>query len=248
MIKFFRKIRQNMIKENKVSKYMLYAIGEIVLVVIGILIALQVNNWNENRISRTKEKLVLKELNAEFKTNKAQLDSVLYIHKRSLKAVQNIMTMFPINDLKTIHIDSLSKNIYYSGWTYTFNPSQGITNSLLNSSSFDLISNDTLRNLLIRWNDVVTDYQEEEIRAFNNYNNHLKPYEKKHMIYHDDYKQWLNDPRLDLAFLKTIEFENYVRDRYNDLNQIVNNGAGEIEMVTNTIDKIIALSKPKDND
>ena len=46
MIKFFRKIRKNMIKENKVSKYMLYAIGEIILVVIGILIALQINNWN----------------------------------------------------------------------------------------------------------------------------------------------------------------------------------------------------------
>jgi hypothetical protein len=68
------------------------------------------------------------------------------------------------------------------------------------------------------------------------------------MIFHEDYKQWLNDPRLDLGFLKTIEFENYVRDRYNDINDIVNNGAGEIEMVTNTIDKIIALSKPKDND
>ena len=58
----------------------------------------------------------------------------------------------------------------------------------------------------------------------------------------------LNDPRLNLEFLKTIEFENYVRDRYNDVNDIVNNGASEIEMVTNTIDKIIALSKPKDND
>jgi hypothetical protein len=49
MIKFFRKIRQNMIKENKISKYMLYAIGEIILVVIGILIALSINNWNTNK-------------------------------------------------------------------------------------------------------------------------------------------------------------------------------------------------------
>ena len=49
MIKFFRHIRQNLIMENKTSKYLKYAIGEIILVVIGILIALQVNNWNENR-------------------------------------------------------------------------------------------------------------------------------------------------------------------------------------------------------
>ena len=62
MIKFFRKIRQNMIKENKVSKYLLYAIGEIVLVVIGILIALSINNWNENRKERQVELKILKEI------------------------------------------------------------------------------------------------------------------------------------------------------------------------------------------
>jgi len=54
MIKFFRKIRQNLLMENKTGKYFKYAIGEIILVVIGILIALQINNWNENR---KKEKL-----------------------------------------------------------------------------------------------------------------------------------------------------------------------------------------------
>jgi len=48
MIKFFRKIRQNLLRENKTRKYYKYAIGEITLVVIGILIALQINNWNEN--------------------------------------------------------------------------------------------------------------------------------------------------------------------------------------------------------
>ena len=52
MIKFFRKIRQKMLSENKFSKYLIYSIGEIVLVVIGILIALQINNWNEERIKK----------------------------------------------------------------------------------------------------------------------------------------------------------------------------------------------------
>ncbi|MEH6514960.1 MAG: hypothetical protein V7670_17480 [Maribacter arcticus] len=49
MINFFRKIRQRLLTENKFSKYMLYAIGEVILVMIGILLALQVNNWNETR-------------------------------------------------------------------------------------------------------------------------------------------------------------------------------------------------------
>ena len=47
MIKFFKKIRQKLLSENQFSKYLIYAVGEIILVVIGILIALQINNWNE---------------------------------------------------------------------------------------------------------------------------------------------------------------------------------------------------------
>lgn len=62
MIKFFRHIRQRMIKENKISKYILYAIGEIVLVVIGILIALQINNWNEGRKDKDLVRTRLSEL------------------------------------------------------------------------------------------------------------------------------------------------------------------------------------------
>ncbi len=55
MIKFFRNIRQNLLNEGKTTKYLKYAIGEIVLVVIGILIALQINNWNINRLNIEKE-------------------------------------------------------------------------------------------------------------------------------------------------------------------------------------------------
>ena len=54
MIKFFRKIRQRLLTENRLGKYLLYAIGEILLVVIGILIALSINNWNEERKNEEK--------------------------------------------------------------------------------------------------------------------------------------------------------------------------------------------------
>ena len=69
MIKFFRKIRQNLLSEGKIGKYFKYAVGEIVLVVIGILIALQINNWNENKkLSETTQvyyRQLLKDLNAD---------------------------------------------------------------------------------------------------------------------------------------------------------------------------------------
>jgi hypothetical protein len=74
MIKFFRKIRQNMIKESKTSKYLLYAIGEIILVVIGILIALQINNWNENRKERIKEKAYLTRLKEDLISDKKTIE------------------------------------------------------------------------------------------------------------------------------------------------------------------------------
>jgi len=69
MIKFFRKIRQNMIKENRTSKYLLYAIGEIVLVVIGILIALSINNWNEEQKENNQERFILNKLSVDIKTD-----------------------------------------------------------------------------------------------------------------------------------------------------------------------------------
>ena len=78
MIKFFRRIRQKLLTENKVSKYLLYAIGEIVLVVIGILIALTINNWNEFNKERKQERKVLTELltSLEHNYNRMIFDSI----------------------------------------------------------------------------------------------------------------------------------------------------------------------------
>ena len=77
MIKFFRKIRQNLLMENKTGKYLKYAIGEIVLVVIGILIALSINNWNEQTKTRSAEKYlygkILKDLSKEVTINKRDI-------------------------------------------------------------------------------------------------------------------------------------------------------------------------------
>ncbi|MGB5395146.1 MAG: DUF6090 family protein, partial [Lutimonas sp.] len=66
MISFFRKIRQNLLSQRNTSKYLKYALGEIILVVLGILIALQVNNWNELRKQGHEEIIIKEGLNAEF--------------------------------------------------------------------------------------------------------------------------------------------------------------------------------------
>ena len=81
MIKFFRKIRQRLLTENKFSKYLLYAIGEIILVVIGILIALQVNNYNEAKKQEIKTKEILTKVHEELAINIQKSDDIIAYYK-----------------------------------------------------------------------------------------------------------------------------------------------------------------------
>jgi len=85
MIKFFRRIRQKSLTENKFSKYILYALGEIVLVVIGILIAIQLNEWRHDSSNNNQKQIVLKALQLEFETNLEQMDTVLFYNGKILK-------------------------------------------------------------------------------------------------------------------------------------------------------------------
>lgn len=88
MIKFFRKIRQKLLHQNRITQYLAYAIGEILLVVIGILIALQINNANEARKARLSEQAVLKNLvqdlradSLSFSENLASLTKINNLHQ-----------------------------------------------------------------------------------------------------------------------------------------------------------------------
>ncbi len=74
MIQFFRKFRQELLSENKVGKYLLYAFGEIILVVIGILIALQINNWNESRKASIQEVNFLSDFFGDLKKDEGKLN------------------------------------------------------------------------------------------------------------------------------------------------------------------------------
>ena len=77
MIEFFRKIRQKLLSENKFSKYLIYAIGEIILVVIGILIALQINNWNENNKQKISIEQSLIEVRENLSTDNIEIPKII---------------------------------------------------------------------------------------------------------------------------------------------------------------------------
>jgi len=90
MIKFFRKIRQRLLTENKFSKYLIYAIGEIVLVVIGIVIALQLNNWNETRKSEDQFKAVLQQLYTVIDQDIERLTQIQYGLAKQIAIIDTI--------------------------------------------------------------------------------------------------------------------------------------------------------------
>jgi hypothetical protein len=104
MIKFFRKIRQNLLMENKTRKYLKYAIGEIILVVVGILIALQINNWNEKRIQLAQGQILMLELVEEIKED---INTCNWAIKNLETSIEEQETIFKVKDLRSTHLDSL---------------------------------------------------------------------------------------------------------------------------------------------
>jgi hypothetical protein len=245
MIKFFRKIRQNLLMENKTGRYLKYAIGEIILVMIGILLALQVNNWNQQRMAAQKEQLLLEALHDEFVENKAQFENVIATHERALKSTQYVISQFPI-DPKKINLNTFYEKKNDWGVTYTFNPSQGVIRSLVNTSSFELISNEELRRLLVSWEDVLADYQEEEELAKKDNFDFLIAELTPFLGWDHDYE----DERVDVNFLSTLQFETVYFRRESNLKDILGQGIdsrqiSELERIKTSIDRIIELSKPE---
>ena len=93
MISFFRKIRQKLLSQNRVTRYLVYALGEILLVVIGILIALQVNNWNEGRKEKARERELLIFALENIKADSLSLDSILSRTKKIIDVHQNLILL-----------------------------------------------------------------------------------------------------------------------------------------------------------
>lgn len=109
MIKFFRHIRKSLLSEGKTSKYFKYAIGEIVLVVIGILIALQINNWNETNKTKEKERQVLTEIISDLEFTLQDLDRVINKRTNNLKrTINSINTIINVLETDKSYHDSLA--------------------------------------------------------------------------------------------------------------------------------------------
>lgn len=113
MLKFFRQIRQRLLTENKFSKYLVYASGEILLVMIGILLALQVNNWNSNQIEKGLAKEYISRLSTELESEITHYKNIQHAFRTKEKRLKRIIKIWQSNPL--IISDSLQ---YINDFTY----------------------------------------------------------------------------------------------------------------------------------
>ncbi|MCW8982273.1 MAG: DUF6090 family protein [Altibacter sp.] len=147
MIKFFRHIRQRLIGENRFSKYLLYAIGEIILVVIGILIALQINNWNENRKERILENSILDKISTNIQDDINQYNKILSAENSARVKVDSFLTIIrnPMR-FQTSDLDPYYKSLWYF---QRFTPNKSALTNLISSGKINIIENqELLENVL----------------------------------------------------------------------------------------------------
>lgn len=144
MIKFFRKIRQRLLSENKFSKYLIYAIGEIFLVMIGILLALQVNNWNENRLNKNTEKNYLLGIVANLDKDIEELKRRISRDTLQLQAQTTILKSFRAEKIK-IDTPKLVTAIRRFQAITSFSGNNIVFEDMKSSGKINLIASDTLR-------------------------------------------------------------------------------------------------------
>ena len=147
MIKFFRKIRYELMNQNKTAKYFKYAIGEIVLVVIGILIALQINTWNENRKNKELEKQYLNSLIIDLKLESESFNYAVLSRFQAKTDALLLAKKYYYGDHIITDTVNLINTVGYGG---VYSSSSNFGNiatyqELISSSSFKLINNKTLK-------------------------------------------------------------------------------------------------------
>jgi len=155
MIKFFRKIRFELMESNKAGKYLKYAIGEILLVVIGILIALSINNWNENSKNKSIETSYLIRISKDLDNDLLEFDETIELAQEINKRVTFLQQAIKNSQLVNKSSDYFVKSIIYAGYTYRPSISNHSFEELKSSGRLALINNKALRVSIAKYYDYI---------------------------------------------------------------------------------------------
>ncbi|WP_235299482.1 DUF6090 family protein [Portibacter marinus] len=216
MIKFFRKIRLNFLSEGRTKRYLTYAIGEIVLVVVGILIALQINNWNGHRREREMEEKYLSSLHTEFSINLEKVNTSIREATDILQDVNRLLVLFDKSVLDTVTTDSVDVMLQFLGQIATYEPSRGVLNDIISSGNLNLITSQELRQRLASFESLLEYYKRQEnggisrkqkIKEIFFKRGSLKKiaFHENRIAYHS-YSEKVNNKLL----FDSVEFENYL--------------------------------------
>ncbi|GAL65682.1 DUF6090 family protein [Jejuia pallidilutea] len=165
-MKIFRKIRFQLLKKGKTTEYLKYAFGEILLVVLGILIALQINNWNETKKANSILKDYLVKIKSHTKEDLRQLDTITIGRKQIADVCKKArVAMLTNTEEKNIYTMMISGTAFAD---FFFKPKTDGYESLKNSSSFVKINNTVLDSLLIQYHGMIENIAENE-KSYNDY-------------------------------------------------------------------------------
>jgi hypothetical protein len=224
MIKFFRKIRHRLLNEGKTTRYFKYAFGEIILVVMGILIALQVNNWNIKQNNRKYEQGILIELKKEFENNLAQLEEKRFIRQNLIMSSTQWLFNVMNGEYLNIELDTINHHLSRTLIVPSYDPMISITTELINSGNLRLIENTELRTRLTVWpnsaNDFVRDESEFVTFMYEYYFMFLiKNYRLQPLV-----NELQNDDALyNIIKTKRRDFNLMAKENNNELNQLFQN-------------------------
>jgi hypothetical protein len=161
-MKVFRRMREKLFEEKKIRKYLAYAVGEILLVVIGILIALAINNSNQKRIVREKEQIYLRGLNEEFKTSQNKLKELIEVNHHNYDGARKIL-QYISGENEPPDEKTFSELLFTTfAFDIAFNPNNSLLNEMINSGSLKDIRNPELRIHLTNWLSTLDDIAKQE--------------------------------------------------------------------------------------
>ena len=147
-------------EKGKTGKYLKYAIGEIILVVIGILIALQINTWNENRQKRNLEEGYLTEIKENLVRDSLNISETILFHKQKADSITETLALFKQAENGLSYFSSLQLKLPILASHYDFEPVRTAFDNMVSSEKIRLISNEKLRLSLSNY---YSDYSYKEL-------------------------------------------------------------------------------------
>ena len=172
MIKIFRKIRQNLLSQGKSGKYLKYALGEIILVVLGILMALQINNWNENRKIIAQEQFILERLKVDITKDLNDISTELEYIKSNTGELTYCVDVILGNTES--NLSNFRKNLNSLLEVNFFNQNKTTFNNLVSSGQIEFIQNKMLTDSITKyynnkykgWDTAMSDYTRNIMAPF----------------------------------------------------------------------------------